>query len=64
MNQYKVAVLLLLIAVAACSKEEEQELKAEAPAPFKAQVDTAKQVNGTIQDAAAQQRQSIDEQSQ
>lgn len=59
-----ITLLLLFIAISGCSKEEEKDIPTEKPAAFKAELDAAKQVNGVVQDAAAQQRKSIDEQSE
>ena len=57
------AVVLLFIAIAGCG-EQDKQAKASDPAVFKTQLEAlnkAKQVERTLQDAAAQQRKTIDE---
>jgi len=64
MNIHKITVLLLFIAMTGCGKEKEKDITAADPAALKSQLETARQVNGAVQDAAAQQRKSIDQQSE
>jgi len=57
------AVVLLFIAITGCG-EQDKPAKASDPAVFKTQLEAlnkAKQVERTLQDAAAQQRRTIDE---
>jgi hypothetical protein len=57
------AILLLFISIAGC-EEKDKQAKVPDPVMFKTQreaLDKAKQVESTLQDAAAQQRKTIDE---
>lgn len=57
------AILLLFVSIAGC-EEKDKQAKASDPVVFKTQreaLDKAKQVESTLQDAAAQQRKTIDE---
>jgi len=57
------AILLLFVSIAGC-EEKDKQAKASDPVAFKTQreaLDKAKQVESTLQDAAEQQRKTIDE---
>ena len=57
------AILLLFVSIAGC-EEKDKQAEASDPVVFKTQreaLDKAKQVESTLQDAAAQQRKTIDE---
>jgi hypothetical protein len=57
------AILLLFVSIAGC-EEKDKQAKASDPVVFKTQreaLDKTKQVESTLQDAAAQQRKTIDE---
>jgi hypothetical protein len=57
------AILLLLVSIIGC-EEKDKQAKASDPVVFKPQreaLDKAKQVESTLQDAATQQRKTIDE---
>ncbi len=57
------AILLLFVSIAGC-EEKDKQAKASDPVVFKTQreaLDKAKQVESTLQDAAEQQRKTIDE---
>jgi len=59
----KLTAILLLISIIGC-EEKDKQAKASDPVVFKPQreaLDKAKQVESTLQDAAAQQRKTIDE---
>ena len=59
----KLTTVLLFIAIAGCG-EKDKQAKTSDPVVFKTQMealDKAKQVESTLQDAAAQQRKTIDE---
>jgi hypothetical protein len=59
----KLTAMLLFIAITACG-EKDKQANASDPVVFKTQVealDKAKQVEDILQDAAAQQRKTIDE---
>ena len=59
----KLTTLLVFISITGCG-EKDHQAKAPDPVAFKTQreaLDKAKQVESTLQDAAAQQRKAIDE---
>jgi len=59
----KLTAILLLISIIGC-EEKDKQAKVPDPVMFKTQreaLDKAKQVDNTLQDAAAQQRKAIDE---
>ena len=59
----KLTALLLLISIAGCGENDEQA-KTSGPVVLKTQLealDKAKKVEGVLQDAAGQQRKTIDE---
>jgi hypothetical protein len=59
----KLATILLFISITGCG-EQDKQAKASDPVVLKTQLETlkkAKQVESTVQDAAAQQRKKIDE---
>jgi hypothetical protein len=60
----QLTAMLLFISISGCGEEQDKQTKAPNPVVLKTQreaLDKAKQVESTLQDAAAQQRKAIDE---